>query len=96
KPQARQKIKIIKNDPIFRDIPDLFEGAEIHGWSIGYLPEGFEVIAQSEYIQAVRNTSRFLYGEQFHAEIRVAYNQAKPYLFNFLKMAKERSTVNKP
>jgi len=96
KPQARQKIKIIKNDPIFRDIPDLFEGAEIHGWSIGYLPEGFEVIAQSEYIQAVRNTSRFIYGEQFHAEIRVVYNQAKPYLFNFLKMAKERSTVNKP
>ena len=90
KPQARQKIRILKADPIFKGIPDPFEGAEVHGWSIGYLPEGFQVIAQSEYIQAVKNTSRFIYGEQFHAEIRVPYNQARPYLFNFLKMAKEK------
>jgi len=90
KPPARQSIKILQNDPIFKGIPDPFAGAEIHGWSIGYLPEGFQVIAQSEYIQAVKNTSRFIYGEQFHAEIRVPYNQAGPYLFNFLKMAKEK------
>jgi GMP synthase-like glutamine amidotransferase len=95
KPQMRQKIKILKADPIFKGIPDPFEGAEIHGWSIGYLPEGFQVIASSDYIQAVKNTSRLIYGEQFHAEIEVSYNQAKPYLFNFLKMAKEESVINK-
>ncbi|MFH0856092.1 MAG: discoidin domain-containing protein [Candidatus Omnitrophota bacterium] len=95
KPQMRQSIKILRNDPVFKGIPDPFEGAEVHGWSIGHLPEGFQVIAQSDYIQAVRNTSRFIYGEQFHAEIRVPYNQAKPYLFNFLKMAKEKKRAVK-
>ncbi|MBU1727213.1 MAG: discoidin domain-containing protein [Candidatus Omnitrophica bacterium] len=95
KPKMRQKIKILKDDPIFEGIPNPFDGAEVHGWSIGHLPEGFQVIAQSDYIQAIKNTSRFIYGEQFHAEIQVPYNQSKPYLFNFLRMAKERKCLIK-
>ncbi|MDD5155509.1 MAG: discoidin domain-containing protein [Candidatus Omnitrophica bacterium] len=90
KSKARQEIKIISKDPVFKGIPDPFVAAEIHGWAIGYLPEGFQVLAQSDYIQAVKNTSRLIYGEQFHAEIQVPYNQAGPYLVNFLKMAREK------
>jgi len=90
KPSARQEIKIIKADPIFKDIPNSFVAAEIHAWAIGYLPEGFELLARSDYIQAVKNKSRFIYGEQFHAEIEVPYNQGEPYLINFLKMAKQK------
>jgi GMP synthase-like glutamine amidotransferase len=90
KPRARQEIKIIKEDQIFQGIPNPFVAAEIHGWAIGYLPEEFQVLAQSDYIQAVKNRSRLIYGEQFHAEIQVPYNQAGPYLINFLKMAKEK------
>lgn len=89
-PRARQEIRILKNDPIFEGIPDPFIGAEIHGWAIGRLPDGFQALAESEYIQAVKGTSRMIYGEQFHSEIRVPYNQARPYLANFLRMAKTR------
>ena len=47
----------------------------------------YEVIAKSDYIQAMRSKERTIYGEQFHAEIKVPYNQGAPYLVNFLKMA---------
>jgi GMP synthase (glutamine-hydrolysing) len=94
KPRTQQKIRILKRDPIFEGIPDPFIGAEIHGWAIGHLPEGFETLAESEYIQAVKNGSRFIYGEQFHSEIRVPYTQAQPYLANFLKMARERKRMD--
>ena len=90
KPGARQEIKIIKDDPVFKDIPNPFVAAEVHGWAIGYLPEEFQVLAQSDYIQAVKNKSRLIYGEQFHAEIQVSYNQGASYLVNFLKMAKAK------
>lgn len=90
KAKFRQEIRIIKNDPILKDIPNPFVAAEVHGWAIGYLPESFEALAESNYIQAVKSKSKSIYGEQFHAEIQVSYNQGVPYLINFLKMAKEK------
>ncbi|MBI4707838.1 MAG: discoidin domain-containing protein [Candidatus Omnitrophica bacterium] len=90
KPKVRQEIKIVRKDPVFNGMPDPFVAAEVHGWAIGYLPERFEVIAQSDYIQSVKDKSRLIYGEQFHAEIQVSYNQGGPYLVNFLKMVLER------
>jgi len=51
--------------------------------------------AASTYIQAVKSKSKLLYGEQFHAEIKVPYNQGAPYLANFLKMAIERARKGK-
>jgi GMP synthase-like glutamine amidotransferase len=80
-------VRIIKKDPIFQGIPNPFIAAEVHSWSVAHLPEDYEVLAVSDYVQALKSTSKFLYGEQFHAEINVPYNQAKPYLYNFLKMA---------
>ena len=79
-------IRIEKNDPIFEDIAQTFTAPEIHGWAVALLPEDYEVLAFSTYIQAIRSKSRMLYGEQFHAEIEVPYNQGRPYLINFLKM----------
>ncbi len=80
-------VRIIKKDPIFEGIPDPFIAAEVHSWSVAHLPEDYELLAASTYVQALKSKSKFLYGEQFHAEINVPYNQAKPYLSNFLKMA---------
>lgn len=84
-------INILKNLPIFKNIPNPFTAPEVHGWSVSISPvpllEDYEVIAKSTYIQALKSKTRFLYGEQFHAEINVDYNQGSPYLINFLKMA---------
>ncbi|MBT3181126.1 MAG: C26 family cysteine hydrolase domain-containing family [Deltaproteobacteria bacterium] len=86
----RTEIDQIKKDPVFKGIPDPFTAVEIHGWAVAKLPEGFELIGESSYTQAIKNTSRMIYGEQFHAEIKAPYNQGTPYLVNFLKMALEK------
>ena len=88
-------VRIIKKDPIFQGIPNPFIAAEVHSWSVAHLPEDYELLAVSTYVQALKSKSKFLYGEQFHAEIDVPYNQAKPYLDNFLKMALERAHKQK-
>ena len=43
----------------------------------------------------LKSTTKFLYGEQFHAEINVPYNQTKPFLYNFLKMSLEKTHTQK-
>ena len=85
----RTEITIKENSPIFEGMANPFVSVEINSWAIAHLPGDLEVIAASGYVQAVRSRSRPIYGEQFHAEIQVPYNQGAPYLINFLKMAKE-------
>lgn len=86
-------ITIKKDLPIFKGIPNPFTSPEVHGWAVSALslPEDYEITAESTYIQAIKSKSRFMYGEQFHAEIKVDYNQATPYLVNFLQMAVEKA-----
>ena len=83
-------ISIKKDDPIFAGIPNPFVAPEIHGWAVDVLPADYEVLAASTYIQSLKSNKKMLYGEQFHAEIKVPYNQGTPYLVNFLKMAIEK------
>ncbi|MBU0731948.1 discoidin domain-containing protein [Patescibacteria group bacterium] len=82
------KIKIKKpNDPIFENIPDNFTAPEVHGWSVLHVPKEYQVIAESDYVQAIRHKTKLIYGKQFHAEIKATYNQGVPYIKNFLKLA---------
>lgn len=83
----RNQIKTVKEDPIFNGMKDPFTAVEIHGWAVAVIPDGYEVLAESSYIQAIRSKARMVYGEQFHAEIKASYNEGTPYLVNFLKMA---------
>ena len=89
----RVPIKIKKNDPIFKGMANPFNAPEIHGWAVAHLPKDYEVLAYSDYIQALKSTTKMLYGEQFHAEIKRPSNQGTPYLVNFLKMALEKKTA---
>jgi len=79
--------KILKNDPIFKNIKNNFVAPEIHGWAVVEPIEEFEVIAASTYIQAVKSKKRLIYGEQFHAEIEASYNHGRPFIKNFLEIA---------
>lgn len=85
------KIRILQKSPIFNGVPDPFTAPEVHSWAVARLPDHYEVIAKSSYVQCLRSKEKPLYGEQFHAEIKSPVNQAKPYLVNFLKMALERA-----
>lgn len=83
-------IKILKDDPIFKNINDDFVAPEIHGWAVGDPAEEFEIIANSTYVQVQKSTKRMIYGEQFHAEINASYNEGRPFIENFLLMAMEK------
>jgi anthranilate/para-aminobenzoate synthase component II len=82
-------ITIKKDLPIFEGIPNPFTVPEVHSWAVSplSLPEDYEITSESTYIQTIKSKTKFLYGEQFHAEIKTDYNEATPYLVNFLKMA---------
>jgi len=87
-------IDIIIDSPVFKDIPDPFFGVEIHSWATSekvFPLMGFELLAKSSYVQAQKIKGRAVFGEQFHAEIDIKSNQAKPMIYNFLKMAVEMS-----
>lgn len=88
------QIKVEKEDAIFDGMKDPFTAVEIHGWAVAALPEDHEVIAASSYIQAIKSTSKMLYGEQFHGEIKADYNDGSVYLINFLEMAKKAAENN--
>lgn len=91
-PRHRSEIEITKKgDPIFAGMQSPFVGVEVHGWSVVVPPPDYEVIAKSSYLQAMRHEKRLIYGEQFHGEIRVPYNQGTPYLVNFLKLALDQA-----
>jgi len=90
------KITIIKDLPIFQGIPNPFTAPEVHSWAVSpvSLPEDYEITSESTYIQTIKSKTKFLYGEQFHAEIKTDYNEAMPYLVNFLKMGLRRKAGN--
>ena len=78
---------IRKDDPIFKDIPDNFTAPEVHGWAVLHVPDQYEVIADSGYVQAIKHKTKLIYGKQFHAEIKASYNQGVPFIKNFLELA---------
>lgn len=90
-PRKFAAIRTLLDDPLFADLPRPFTAPEVHGWAVYDLPEGFEVVAESGYIQAVRSRDGRLHGTQFHPEIKVPYNQAESVLRRFLLDALERS-----
>lgn len=90
KPKNFSQIKKVKDDPIFSGMKDPFTAVEIHGWAVAFIPDDFEILALSDYVQAIKHKSRMIYGEQFHAEIKAPYNEGTSYLVNFLKMALKR------
>lgn len=85
--KQRYPIYILKEDPIFEGIESPFIAPEIHGWAIGLIPDDFELLAKSSYVQNIKHKTKFIYGTQFHPEVEVPYNHGKLLLSNFLKMA---------
>ncbi len=88
--KKRTRIKISKKDPIFKGMGDNFTAPEIHSWAVAEPASEFTSIAHSTYMQVQKSTKRFIYGTQFHPEIKVSYNHGKKLLGNFLEMALEK------
>jgi len=86
-PRHYSKIRKLIDDPLFTDLPQPFTAPEVHGWAVYDPPKGFEVVAESGYIQAVRSQDGRVHGTQFHPEIKVPSNQAESVLRRFLEDA---------
>lgn len=85
-------IMIIKESPVFDDIPNPFFAVEIHSWATAeevFPMIGFELLAKSSYVQVQKIKGRMVFGEQFHAEVDISANQGGPMIYNFLSLALE-------
>ncbi|MFW5489830.1 MAG: glutamine amidotransferase-related protein [Desulfovibrio sp.] len=85
KPNEYTKLHTVVNDPLFAGLPQPFTAAEVHGWAISEITPGYELVAESGYIQSIRRKDGMRHGVQFHPEIKEPYNQGQPVLKNFLR-----------
>jgi len=81
-------ISIIKEDPIFEGIPNPFYAPGSHSWEVVVLPDDVEVLAVSDCIEVIKSRRKIMYGEEFHAEIDLPFNEGSVFLLNFLRMAR--------
>lgn len=65
-------VKVVRQNPLFNDLPDTFEAGRYHSWVISEdgFPQELEVTARDEknYIMALRHRSLDVQGVQFHPE----------------------------
>ncbi|MCK9223621.1 MAG: glutamine-hydrolyzing GMP synthase [Candidatus Muirbacterium halophilum] len=76
------EVKKVKDDLIFENIND-FSIWMSHGDSITKMPEGFELIATTEYCPGIIKKQN-IYGLQFHPEVHHSKNGTQ-FIINFLK-----------
>ncbi|MFW5701766.1 MAG: glutamine-hydrolyzing GMP synthase [Bacteroidota bacterium] len=68
---GKSNIIINKHDDIFKGFPSGSQVWMSHGDSLTKIPDGFEIIAESDNspIAAIRSADRRIYGVQFHPEV---------------------------
>ncbi len=82
---GRARLKVLKKDVIFEGIPEEFDVWMSHADKVSVLPPDFETLASSENSPhaVVANTSRTIYGFQFHPEV-VHTDYGRELLENFV------------
>ncbi|MBW2967501.1 glutamine-hydrolyzing GMP synthase [Candidatus Woesearchaeota archaeon] len=92
---GKTKIKIVKDSPLFKGLPQEFDVWMSHADSVVELPPGFEAIAYTEngLIAAMQDVSRKLYAVQFHPEVDHTQH-GREILENFLKICGAKRTYD--
>jgi len=83
-------VKILRDDPIFENLPNPFIVREAHYCEVKVLPPDFLLLASTEAcrIQAMKHKSCMIYSTQFHPEgYTDFYQHGKVFLENFFKIA---------
>lgn len=83
-------VRKVADDPLFAGLPDPFIAREWHQCEIKTLPPDFVLLASNENcrIQAMRHSTRPLYGTQFHPEAYAEpYFDGRTILRNFFRLA---------
>lgn len=87
------KVAIIKDDPVFKDLSEVFVVMESHCGQIAYMPKGWEWLAGPgegtlTKSQAFRRIDRPIYAAQFHIEMAGATESSEIIMRNFLSLAR--------
>lgn len=88
--QGFYPVRILKDDPLFRGIPNPVMVRQAHYCEVKTLPEGFELLASTDAckVQAMRHRTRPVYGTQFHPEAYVdRYPDGRAIMRNFFSIA---------
>jgi len=86
---AEVEVEVTEQDDILKGLPARFRTWASHMDQVAKLPPGFETLARSQIcdIEAMRHTSRPLYGVQWHPEV-VHTDYGGELLDNFLAVCK--------
>jgi GMP synthase (glutamine-hydrolyzing), N-terminal domain or A subunit len=87
---GKVELKVLSHDDLFKGLPSEFNVWASHNDEVKVVPAGFEVTATSAScpIEAVRSSTRPIYGVQFHPEVENTENG--PEIFrNFLNIVAE-------
>ena len=90
KEAGMHEVRIVQRDPIFAGLRERIRVPQAHYCEIKRLPRNFVLLASSPNcrIQAMRHTTRPIYGTQFHPEEWTdAYPDGKKLLTNFFRLA---------
>ena len=85
-------ISRVKDDPLFRGLPEVMTMRCAHYCEVKRLPPGFELLARSKHcaIEAMRHERRPLYGTQFHPEAYEApFFDGRTLLQNFAQIVSD-------
>ena len=68
---GRSRLRLLKKDPLFEELPDAFDVWMSHADKVVKLPKDFEVLAESENspYAIIRHVEKPIYGVQFHPEV---------------------------
>jgi len=86
---AEVEVEVTEQDDILKGLPARFRTWASHMDQVAKLPPGFETLARSQIcdIEAMRHTSRPLYGVQWHPEV-VHTDYGGELLDNFIAVCK--------
>ena len=82
----------VKDDPLFRGLPEVMTMRCAHYCEVKRLPPEFELLASSKHcaIEAMRHRQRPLYGTQFHPEAYEApFFEGRTLLENFCQIVRD-------
>lgn len=83
-------VNIVKDDPIFRGLPNPFVVREAHYCEVRAIPPNFELLASTDecHIQSMKHKNKKVYSTQFHPEAYTeTYQHGKKFLENFFRIS---------
>jgi len=83
-------VRIVKQDPLFEDLPEKLKVWASHNDEVKRIPEDLEILAKSDIceIEALRHKKKPIYGLQWHPEVYHTERGEDIYR-NFIKICKK-------